>query len=178
MPQSPSTRAGTWLIQARIADPAQGTATVSGPFTLVVEATPTSLVVDGPATVAAETSASFTAQVRDQFAQPLAAQPPCAWSATGGAMAAGGTFTAGVAIGAAQVRAAADGLTGLLDLTITAGTAGGGPVAPPPAAGAGTVSSQGGSSCGGGAGFAVLVLGLGLVGRTRRRRSVPPGQRI
>ena len=168
-------RAGTWLIRADIADPAHGTATLSGPLTLVVEATPTTVVVSGPATLAADSSASFTAQVRDQFAQPLAPQPACAWSASGGSVAAGGSFTAGATAGAAQVRATADGLSGFLDLTITASTVGGGPL-PSPTAGGGAVSSQGGRSCGSGGGFAVLLLGLGLAGRMRRQRTRPPGR--
>jgi regulation of enolase protein 1 (concanavalin A-like superfamily) len=105
------TRAGSYQIQVVIANPANGTATVSGPVTVTVAATLTSIVVTGPARVNASSTGQFVATARDQFAQAMATQPAFTWTAAGGTVNAQGLFTADATAGNYQVTAAAGGVT-------------------------------------------------------------------
>jgi xyloglucan-specific exo-beta-1,4-glucanase len=168
-------RVGTWKVEATIADPAHGTSTISGPLTIVISATFTSIVVAGPASVSTTASAQFTASGRDQFAQALASQPTFAWTATGGSVSAGGLFTAGADSGTGQVAAALGAINGHASVTISGGTAGstggGGSVS----SAASGDSSGGHKSCGLGSGIAALVLVLVLACRLNRQRGPGDG---
>ena len=155
-------RVGAWQVQAVITNPSNGTSTISGPVTITVSATFTSVVVSGPATVVAGTSAQFTAQGRDQFAQALSSQPTFTWSATGGTVTSAGLFTAAATAGAGQVTATSGGKSGQAATSVTAAGAGGG--APP------SSESTSGSSCGLGSGLAALVLLLAVGVRLRLGR--------
>lgn len=78
-------------------------------------------VVPAEVDLAAQETATFTAEGRDQFDQPLAVD--VAWTATGGSIDADGTYTAGDDTGAFSVTAteATSGLTGTAVVNIISG---------------------------------------------------------
>lgn len=151
------TRAGTYHVQVAIANPTNGTTTISGPVTLTVSATFTSILVTGPATVVVNASAQFSAQGRDQFAQALAVQPSFTWSASSGTVTNAGLFTAAGTTGTQQVTAANGGKNGHADVAVTT-------------AGTGDSSTASGKKCGIGGGLAAMLLGLGVAAGLQRRR--------
>ncbi len=154
-------RVGTWTVQVLITDPANATSTVSGPITVTVAATFTSLAVSGPATVAPNANATFSAIARDQFAQALASQPTMSWTATGGSVTSAGLFTAGAAVGPGRVSAANSGISNFSDLTITTSA--------PPAPVAAAPDTQGKCGLGGGVAAFALMFSLFFSGRRQRR---------
>ena len=152
-------RVGTWTVQVVIADVANGTSTTSGPITVTVAATLTSMAVSGPTTVAPNASVQFTAIARDQFVQPMSPQPSVTWSATGGSVNGTGLFTAGSVTGSGRVTAANGGTSNYADISITSSA---------PATTASAPASKG--KCGLGGGLAVLALTVSLFFSGRRMR--------
>jgi hypothetical protein len=159
-------RAGTWLVQVSIADPATHVATISGPLSITVDAVATTLAVTpATSTIAAGGSALYSAEVEDQFGQPLATQPAMHWSASsGGSISTAGAFTAAdTATGPITVTATSGSLSGTAAVTVDGDT----PVA--------SNSSGGGGGCGHGASVSLLLLSLSvamarITGRSSRPR--------
>jgi hypothetical protein len=93
-------KAGSYTLQATVADQAGLTATSS--VNVTVNQTLTSIVVSpSSASVATSATQAFTATGRDQFTTNLATQPSFTWTVSGGGtISSAGLFTAGSTAGA------------------------------------------------------------------------------
>jgi subtilisin family serine protease len=114
--------AGTYHLVVTIVDTAGQT--VSAPLTVTVSQTLTTVAVTPTAaTVAVGGTQPFTATALDQFGTALASQPTFTWTVTGGgAISAGGLFTAGATSGGPfTVKAASGGKSGTAQVTVTGG---------------------------------------------------------
>jgi hypothetical protein len=156
------TAAGTYVltITARDAGGLSGTRTV----TVVVAATPTSLVIS-PATanVASGASLNLTATVKDQF-QAVIASPALTWTVVsgGGSVGANGVYAAPSAIGTSTVRAVSGAASATTTLTV--GSTSGGTVG-------GDSGGSAGGGCGSGALGLLLLVGLGALGLCNPQRN-------
>jgi hypothetical protein len=156
------TAAGTYVltITARDAGGLSGTRAV----TVVVAATPTSLVIS-PATakVASGASLSLTATVKDQF-QAVIASPALSWTVVsgGGSVGANGVYSAPAGTGTATVRAVSGAASATSTLTVgsTIGAIVGG-----------DSGGSAGGSCGSGALGLLLLVGLGVLGLCNPQRN-------
>ncbi len=150
------TRAGDYRLDVIVSDADGLTATRA--IELRVAQTATALAVaPGSIEIPAVSLREFSAEVRDQFDQPMTAR--VAWSldaASIGAISAEGTYVAPNAAGTATVRATVAGVSATATVTVAA---------PLPEAGGGS-----GGNCGSGGGLGVLGL-MGLALLVRRRRS-------
>jgi hypothetical protein len=120
------TRVGSYTLQVTVTDSSSQKVTSS--VNVTVSPTAQSLSVSPP-TATVQTSGGtqqFTAQVNDQFSNPLATQPAVTWSVSGGGtISSAGLFTAGSAAGGPYVVTAnSSGLTATASVTLT--------TAPPP----------------------------------------------
>jgi len=115
--------AGTYDFTVTVRD-AEGL-TATGAVSVTVNQNPTSLAVSPAiATLPAGTSQLFTAEVNDQFGDPLLTQPPVSWiTSGGGAIDANGLFTATAAGGPFSIGATSGALNGTAALTVSKGTA-------------------------------------------------------
>jgi hypothetical protein len=119
------TRAGSYTFKVTISD---GVNSTTSQVAVTVAAVATAVTVTpGAVTLAAGATQQYAAAVADQFGQPMAAA--VTWTATGGAITAGGLFTAGGAAGAGTVRAAVGAAGGTAAVTVTAAAPAGNPVA-------------------------------------------------
>jgi hypothetical protein len=118
------TRAGSYVVQAVIADAQGQTATSS--VNVTVNQTVTSIAA-GPATatVAPGATQQFTASARDQFAATMSVQPTIGWTVSGGGtISASGLFTASSAAGGPYtVSAAAGSARATASVTVTTASA-------------------------------------------------------
>jgi aryl-phospho-beta-D-glucosidase BglC (GH1 family) len=112
-------KAGVYKFQVTIKD--AGGLSVTSSVQVSVAQTLTSVVVT-PGTVSVTTGATqqFAAQALDQFGNALATQPPLAWFASAGSIAATGLYTAPSSAGTASVQATAGTIHGSAAVTITA----------------------------------------------------------
>jgi hypothetical protein len=111
-------RAGTYIFRVTVSD---GIGTATSQVTVTVSQTLTSVVLSPAApTVPLNGSRQFTASGRDQFGQPLAAQPSFAWAAggSGNAIDATGLFTAAATPGTYAITATSGGISGGTVVTI------------------------------------------------------------
>jgi hypothetical protein len=110
-------RAGAYLLRVRVTD-ASGLAVVST-VTVQVAATPTALrVAPADGSVRASAKRRFTADVLDQFGQPVAPAPAVTWYATAGSVDADGVYTAPRAAGRYLVGAEFGSLSAYVAVTV------------------------------------------------------------
>lgn len=117
------TRAGSYVLTVTVTD--AGGATVTSTVNVTVNATPTSATVaPTTASVAAMAMQTFTAAVRDQFNQSIAA-PTVSWTVSGGGtISASGVFTAGSTGGGPfTVTATSGSANGTAQVTVVANAA-------------------------------------------------------
>ena len=118
------TKAGSYALQVTARDPNGLTATSS--VTVVVNQTATSVLVNPRSvTVSEGGTESFTAQVEDQFGNPLSTQPGSTWSVASGIGTIGastGVYRAPNATGTAVVQAQGGGVSGTANVTISPST--------------------------------------------------------
>jgi hypothetical protein len=115
--------AGSYAFQVTIRD--GGGQTASSSVTVAVQPTPTGVAVSpATATVPVGGTQAFSATARDQFGQPLAAQPAFTWSVSGGGTVSGaGVFTAGTTSGGPfTVRASGGAISGTASVTVSTGS--------------------------------------------------------
>src|SRR5207302_903594 len=107
------TQAGTYTFQVTVTD--QDSVTVTSQVTVAVQQHPTSVAVSPPsATVHPNATQSFTATLKDQFANGMASQPTFSWTVSGGGtIDSSGLFTAGGTAGGPFTVTATDPGSGL-----------------------------------------------------------------
>ncbi len=119
------TSAGSYTLQVTITD-AQNQSVLSS-VTLSVTQTSTSMVVTpASASVSPGSIQAFAASSRDQFNQPMTAQPSLSWTVSGGgSITSGGSFVAGASAGGPfTVTATGGGRSGTASVTVTSGSSG------------------------------------------------------
>src|SRR6185436_16304095 len=118
------TQAGSYTLRVTVTDAGGLTATDDVPVT--VDQTATAVTVAPPtATVAPHGTQPYAATLLDQFGDPLAVQPTFDWMVSGGgAIDAGGVFTAGATAGGPFTVTATDAGSGLSNTaSVTVGNA-------------------------------------------------------
>ncbi|MGN6369692.1 MAG: PKD domain-containing protein, partial [Phycisphaerae bacterium] len=111
-------KAGTYTVDVTIDD---GTKTITDSLVLNVQQTLTTIALTPNAVTLNENQAQqFAAVAKDQFGDPLAAQPAFTWTKTGGigTLDAAGLFTAPYATGTATIQVASGGVSSTASITI------------------------------------------------------------
>ena len=103
--------AGLYGFTVTITDP--GGLTAASSVSVTVDQTLTSITVQPTSGLAADGTEPFTVTARDQFSNPLVAQPQFTWSLVGGgSISSAGVFTPPYATGTATVQATSGSVTG------------------------------------------------------------------